>query len=566
MNHSEYRKGLFRTILAGLLGMSLTGCAPGTVQPEEPEEAPEKAEEEIYIFYTSDVHCGMEDNITFAGMKALVNETKEEHQYVSLIDLGDYVQGGSLGALSKGELIVDLMNEAGYDVVTIGNHEFDYGMEQLAKLMGMMNADIVACNVKYTGTGTNIFADIPGYVIKDYGGTKVAFVGVLTPESIVSSTPTFFMEDGEFVYNFYTGNDGQDLYDQVQKTVDEARKDGADYVIAMTHLGSTSATVPYDSVSLIANTTGIDAVLDGHSHSTIIGDPYPNRNGEDVILSSVGTKLMNVGELIIEPDGTITTLLVSEYDKRDADTENAVAQANASINDILSRKVADLDYDMNIADEEGIRMTRARETTPGDFAADALRTMLGTDVAFINSGSVRANIRAGEVFYSDLMNVSPFLQDTASCYATGQQIMDVLEYCSMYTEGIYKFDGNAVGEFGGFLQVSGLHYTIDTSVKSPVIVDENNMFSGFAEGPRRVTEVLVEENGEYVPIDPEKTYTVGSIAYVLFKGGDGNTVLRDCERITETGPVDIEVMRTYLEETGGFGDRYRTTDGRITVK
>lgn len=549
------RKSIISILIINLLLITY-GCTSNKVEPKE----------EIYIYYTSDVHCGIEDNMTFAGIKDILNKAKEEHANVSLVDLGDFVQGGTYGSLTKGEMIVDLMNKMEYDIVTIGNHEFDYGMEQLDTLIGNLSSEVVASNVKYSGNKKNIFENIPEYIIKDYGGTKVAFLGILTPHSITTSTPTNFMEDGVFVYDFYNDNEGEELFNKVQSVVDEVRKQNVDYVVALSHLGSNTRSEPFDSISLIANTEGIDVVLDGHSHSVIIGDAYPNKNGEDVILSSVGTKLEALGELIIEPDGTITTLHIDEYEGRDEEMAKELAKADESIDAVLSEYITTLDFDMNIYDEDGIRMCRTRETTVGDFMADAIRTVLKTDICLINGGGVRDNILSGEITYNSLYTIAPFQNSVASCYATGKQIKDALEYGAQNTESIYKFDGNAVGEFGGFLQVSGLKYTIDTSIPSSVVVDENGMFEKYSNDDRRVVDVMVERNGEYVPLEDDEIYTVASLNYLLFESGDGNTAFSNCEPIVANGEVDIEVLKEYLEMSNGFKDTYKDIEGRITVK
>ena len=524
-------------------------------------------QDDIHIFFTSDVHCSVQENLGLASIKALVDEAREEHPYVTLVDTGDYIQGGTLGSLSKGKLIIDIMNDMEYDIVTIGNHEFDYGLEELDKRMDELNAEVVATNVEYTGSQSSIFKDVPEYVVKDYDGTKVGFIGILTPTTISQSTPKYFMEGDEFVYSFYIGNDGQDLYDKVQETVDTLRnKEKVKYVVALSHLGSVLSEEPYDSISLIANTEGIDAVLDGHSHSMIIEDVYPNKNGEDVILSSVGTKTQVLGELILGKDGSISIVQYEEYDKQDEKILESIAKANGEIENILSQKVCDLDFDLTIADEEGIRMTRSRETTAADFMADAFRYMLGADIAIVNGGGVRSKIEAGEVTYGDLLTVAPFQNSSALVNATGQQILDALEFGASKTEKIYKLDGNAVGENGAFIQVSGLKYTIDTSVESPILLDDNGFLTGFSEGERRVKDVYVLEGDEYVPLDPEKTYLVGGISYVLMNDGDGNTAFRGAEMILDNGMVDVEVLYQYLLDMGGFPDSYRTTEGRIAVK
>ena len=526
----------------------------------------QQQKDDIHIFFTSDIHCGVEDNLGLASVKALVDEAKGSYPYVTLVDTGDYIQGGTLGSLSKGRLIIGIMNDMEYDLVTIGNHEFDYGMEELAKRMSEMNFDVVATNVEYTGNGISIFENVPEYVIKDYDGTKVGFIGILTPTTIAQSTPKYFMEGDEFVYGFCAGNDGNNLYDRIQKTVDELRSKGVKYVVALSHLGSDAFEAPYDSISLIANTSGIDAVLDGHSHSFILEDHYPNKNGEDVVLSSVGTKTQALGELILGKDGSISVVQYEEYSEQDEKIIESIAKANSEIEELLSQKVADLDFDISMTDEEGIRMCRNRETTAGNFMADAFGYMLGCDVAFINGGGVRSSIKAGEVTYGDLLSVAPFQNSLALVNASGQQILDALEFGASKTEKLYKLDGNATGENGAFLQVSGLKYTIDTSIESPVICDDNGFLTGFGDGERRVKDVYILEDGEYVPIDPEKMYLTGGVGYFLYDDGDGNTAFRGAEAVIENGMTDVEALYQYVLDMGGFDETYRQAEGRIIIK
>lgn len=523
--------------------------------------------DDIYIVFTSDVHCAVDENFTLPSLKAYVDDLKSEHRYVTLVDLGDYLQGGTMGSVSKGDIIVDLMNEIGYDIVTYGNHEFDYGTPKLAELMAKMEYQTIASNVIYSGSQENIFADVPKYIIRDYDGVKVGFLGVLTPLTINTSTPKFFMEGDQYVYDFYSGDDGRIFYSKIQSLVDELRNQKVDYVVALTHLGSIPGCAPYDSISLIANTTGIDVVLDGHSHSVITEDKYPNRNGEDVILSSVGTRMENVGQLIIDRDGSITTMLISEYDSSDEKITEAIAKAQEKMNDLLSEEITSIDFAFRITDDEGIRMVRTRETNAADLITDAYRYMMGTDIALANGGGIRANVEAGTVTYGDLLALTPFQNEIGSCYATGQQIVNALEFSYRNTESIYKLDGQSVAENGAFLQVSGLKLTIDTSVESPVIVDSEGVFIGLEEGkPGRVKDIYVLQDGEYVPLEMDKTYSVASITYVLFDSGDGNTALNGCEPVIENGGVDIEAIVEYVRYLGSDIERYREADKRITVK
>lgn len=545
---------------------SSENASEGPASEETDTEGTTVRDDDIYIFFTSDVHCGVEDNLGYPALKALIDEVKQEHEYVRLVDCGDHLQGGTLGTLSKGKLIIDIMNAMDYDLATVGNHEFDYGMEELAKRMQEARFTTIASNVSYSGSKENIFADAPAYVIEDFGGTKVAFLGVLTPSSLTDSTPKFFMEGDEFVYDFYSGNNGQDLYDRIQQLVEEVRQQGADYVIVLSHLGSNTAAAPFDSISLISHTSGIDVVLDGHSHSQILGDPYPNKDGEDVLLSSVGTKLQAAGELIITVDGNIEILQINESEKKDETVQKVIDDANAQLEAILNEKICDLDYELTIADAEGIRMVRTRETTAGDFVADAYRYALSCEIALVNGGGVRSAIPAGEITVGSILNVNPFQNTLSVVRASGQEILDALEYGAAITEKLYAFDGNAVGENGAFLQVSGLKYTIDTSVTSAVEKDENGIFSGYSGEERRVKDVYVLQEGEYVPLDPEKTYTVGGTSYLLLDLGDGNAAFRNSEVVLKDGMMDVEALQAYLEAHDGFGDDYRETQGLITVE
>lgn len=556
---------VLKSLLSILFLITITGCQ--NVSVESPKEEPSTLEDDIYIFYTSDVHCGVDENLGFAGLKALVEDTKKEHAYVSLVDVGDYIQGGTLGSLTKGKAIIELMNAMNYDVVTIGNHEFDYGMEELSNRMHEMNCPIVASNVLYRGTKKNIFEDIPTYIMKEYGPIKVAFIGVLTPSSIITSTPKYFMEDGKIVYDFYSEEEGNALANHVQSIVDEARQNGADYVVALTHLGSTSAEEPYDSISFIHKTNGIDVVLDGHSHSVIIGDKYPNKDGEDVLLSSVGTKMQNAGELIIGKDGSLTTFLISEYNRKDEVIEKLITDKIAEQDLLLSEKVTEIPFPLVITDEENHRIVRSRETNLGNFVADAYREVMKADIGFANGGGVRASIPQGEVTLRNLLDVAPFQNTVGTCKASGQQILDALEFGCKETQGITVLDDNSVGESGAFLQVSGLKYTIDTSIPSGVVLDENNMMKEIV-GERRVQDVMVLKDGEYVPLDPEETYLVAGISYILYDNGDGNTAFQDAEMVEQGAMIDVDAIRQYLEQNSGNLEQYQNPfgEGRITVK
>ncbi len=552
--------------------IALTGTKVAETDPTPPVEK----SDDIVVLYTNDVHCqvdpaadkeGVQTNAGYTNVAAYKADMLDTHNYVTLVDCGDAIQGGPIGAMTKGEAIVTVMNTVGYDIATFGNHEFDYGMDQLAKLVESARAQYISCNFTYTGEGTAKVSADP-YVIKDYGDTKVAFVGISTPESFTKSTPTYFQdENGNYVYSFAEGNNGQDLYDAVQKAVDDAKAAGADYVVAVAHTGTDESSTPWTSNEVIANTTGIDVYLDGHSHSTIAGDKVANKDGEEVILTSTGTKLKNIGKLVIGAEG-ITTELVSAASctgtNEAASTE--IAKVEEELNKTLTQVVAKSDVDLTTLDPEtGKRAVRSAETNLGDLCADAYRVLYNTDIGFVNGGGIRADIKAGDITFEDIINVHPFSNEACVVKVSGQAILDALELsASAYP-----------GENGGFLQVSGLCYDINSKIPSSVVKDDKGAFVK-VDGERRVFNVylLNDETGKYdIPIDPEAVYTVASHNYMLLSGGDGYTMFKNDPQFeqdtTITPRLDNKVLIDYIVEEldGVVGEEYAhlTGEGRIFV-
>ena len=524
--------------------------------------------DDIVVLYTNDVHCGIEENIGYTGLAAYKKAAEQTYQYVTLVDCGDAVQGDFIGTVSDGEYIVDIMNQLGYRFAVTGNHEFDYGMEQLSSLIDKANAQYLGCNITYSGSGENKLDKIKPYEIVEYGKTKVAFIGVATPESLTKSTPTYFMEDDEYVYNFAQGNDGQNLYDCVQGYVDECEAQGADYVILLAHLGDAEESVPYTSPELIAATDGIDVVLDAHAHSVIAGKTVENKAGEPVLLSSTGTKLANIGKLVIHADGEITTELICGYSAKDADMDAYIQNVKAQYEIEMNKVIATSDIALTCKTEDGIRLVRNRETTIGDLCADAYRAIGGADIGVVNGGGIRADIPKGDITYANMLAVHPYGNTLCVVRATGQEIIDLLETACMYTQAEISKDGNAIGENGGFMQVSGLKFTIDTSIPSSVVLDELGNFASVS-GERRVKDVTVlDDNGAYVPIELDAVYTLASHNYLLKAGGNSFTGFMDNEFIISEGICDYQVLTQYITEVlnGKLGELYSAPQGRITIK
>lgn len=552
MNETK-AKPLCLLIIVALLVTLFSGCKKGE-------------DYDIIILFTNDVHCGVEDDIGYAGLAAYAENVADKTPYTALVDCGDSIQGDIIGTVSEGEYPAELMKKTGYDFAVPGNHEFDYGTEMLAELMEITGAQYTACNLRYTGSGTNPIENIQPYIMRTFGDTTVAFVGICTPESITSSEPSSFMdENGSFVYDFYGGGNGTELYEQVQKTVDECRENGAEYVIALSHLGIAEESEPFRSVDVIQNTSGIDAVLDGHSHSVIPCRIEYNKLGEEVLLSSTGTKLNNIGQLVITSCGNITVGLISDYPAKDSAMSEYIGQLQSELETDMERVVAKSGFALPIS-ENGIRLVRNRETAIGDFCADAFRELSGADIALMNGGGIRADLPEGDIKYGDIISVMPYGNTLCMAKAKGSEILDALEMASCFVLPESSDGEKSVGENGGFLQVSGLKYTIDTSISSTVQTDENGMFVS-AGVSRRVKDVMVLSDGKYVPIEPDKTYTVASHSYLIKEGGDGLNMFADNELVIDEGALDYSVLIDYIKDNlgGTIGGEYSQPQGRITV-
>ena len=519
--------------------------------------------DDVVVLYTNDVHCGVdagtpEDTMGYANLAAYKHAMEEAHEHVVLVDAGDAIQGEAIGTLSNGSYLVDIMNQVGYDYATFGNHEFDYGMDVALSLLEKSNAKYLSCIFIDLRTNKTV---TDAYAMETYGSLKVAYVGVSTPETFTKSTPTYFQdENGNYIYSFCEGNDGQDLYNAVQGAIDAATEAGADVVIAIGHCGIDEQSSPWTSREIIANTTGLDAFIDGHSHSTISGESVKDKSGNDVVLTSTGTKLANIGKMTITPEGKVSTELVNGYTEVDAETDAFVKNIQAQFSDKLNEVVAKSNVDLVVNDPEtGKRLIRNQETNLGDLCADAYRTVLGADIAFVNGGGIRADILAGDLTYGEIIAVHPFGNTACVVEATGQEIVDALEMTARSTPG----------ENGGFLQVSGLKYTIDLNITSSVKVDDKSMFVS-VEGLRRVKNVQVlNQAGEYEPIDLEKTYTLASHNYMLKSGGDGINMFMDNKILQDEAMIDNQVLITYIRDhlKGVVGEAYSNPygEGRITV-
>lgn len=429
----------------------------------------------LVVLHTNDVHCGVENQLGYAQLAQYKKDLmKNPDDTVQLVDAGDAIQGEPLGSLTRGQAVIDIMNVAGYDFAIPGNHEFDYGVARLLELAPQLAGGYYSCNLVDLRTGKTVF---PPYKMVAYdGGKKAAFIGVTTPQTLISSTPRYFQDDkGQFIYGFSEDATGQKLYEQVQKAIDQAWDEGARTIILVTHLGQNGSLPVWTSEALAAHTQKVAAIIDGHSHEQY-ERLVKNRKGQPVLIAQTGTKFQSVGKLVIDDYGHVRGELVTQLDGADAAIEAVVQREMAVVREQLQQPVATLPVDF-VTDIEGQRRVRNGETNLADLAVDAIRYRLHTDVALLNGGSFRAPLSAGIVTYESLYRVFPFSNQLVVCSVTGQQLLDALEMgASRYPQ-----------EFGGFLQVSGLTYRIDPAIPSSVVLDDKGRFVKVA-GPRRVKE------------------------------------------------------------------------------
>ena len=471
----------------------------------------------------NDVHCGVNENIGYDGFVLYRDELSEKCPNIITVDVGDHVQGGTLGSISDGTAIINIMNKIGFDVAILGNHEFDYGIEQLSKLGENITSKYVSANFCYKKNKTSIYNP---YKIIEKGGKKIAFIGVLTPLTF-SKTYLSTLKDsnGDAIYDFLTDNNTQELYDRVQEIVNKVRnEEGADYVILLTHIGMDVE--QYTSNELLSKISNVDAVLDGHTH-LIYNTTSKDKNNKDIYISQTGTKLQSIGKLVIKKDGTIT----SENIRKVPEPSNTTGAINVTrgkndvwvnkdmnnyINDLFSQYEEQLnelygysEYELKIRPEGSTDShsiyCRSRECTVGNLLADAFKSAGHSDIGFINGGGVRSDLNKGNLTRSQIMTVAPFFNNLIVKEVPGQCILDALEF------GVSKHPSAS----GGFPQVSGISFDIDTSLNSTVETDSQGVFQNIT-GKRKVSNVKI--NG--VDIDPNKNYTMSMSDYIG-NGGDG---------------------------------------------
>lgn len=553
-----------------------------------PVSATETLSDDIVILYTNDVHTYIDGNLSYDVIAAIKEDLEKQYKYVILADAGDHIQGTAYGSMDKGESIIKLMNAADYDVATLGNHEFDYDMAGCENIIELAEFPYVSSNFYHEKNGVRGENVLDSYVMFDCGDQKLAIIGITTPESFTKSTPAYFQdEDGNFIYGISAGADGSGLEQDVQKAIDEAKAEGATQIVALGHLGIDPSSMPWTSKETIEGVCGLDAFIDGHSHSMVEGQIVKDKDGHDVILTQTGQYFDRIGMMVIDAetdkittdfieceeipgdDGETTAgyKLVSDiYSGTELVSNNAVKEIKntwiAEIDEKLGNKIGSVEIVLDNYDEEGNRLVRSRETNSGDFAADALYYLfdnmgIDVDVAVMNGGGIRNMAITGDITYKICKDMHTFGNVACLQTVSGQQLIDALEWGSRNA---------GKGENGSFLHVSGLTYKVDTSVPSTVKEKDLEIWDGKPE-KYRVYDVKIynKQTNAYEDIDLEKSYNLAGHNYTLRDLGGGYAMFEDAVNVLDYVMEDYMVLANYVESfADGVVTGYAEPQGRIT--
>ena len=588
----RYKRFLSLFFMSILVSMTLIGCgtadADVSATAETVEEATEAATEEtvdtkaqaeenanaedIVILYTNDVHTYVDGPISYDVIAAIKKELQKEYGYVYLVDAGDHIQGTAYGSMDNGETIIKMMNAAGYDVATLGNHEFDYGMFGCMKAIDMAEYPYVSCNFHNEADGVCGENVLNSFELLQAGEETIAVVGITTPETFTKTTPAYFQdEEGNFIYGIAGGEDGSELYNAVQQAIDEAKEAGATKVIALGHLGDDLSSVPWTSEETIANVTGLDAFIDGHSHSTVEGMEVADKDGKKVLLTQTGQYFDRIGMMVIDAEsGAITTNFIESkeiladdnetvegYELRsdiyegtelisDAEVQEIKNAWIAEIDTMLGQKVGTAEVVLDNYDSEGNRMVRGQETNTGDFCADALYYLfdgmdMDVDVSVMNGGGIRNNAVTGDITYKICKDIHTF--ENVACLQTvsGQQLLDALEWGSRQL--------GSGEESGGFLHVSGMTYHINTSIPCTVQEDENGIWIGGPTDEYRVHEVKIynKDTNEWEDLKLDGEYNLAGYNYTLRDLGDGCAMFEGAVNVLDYVMEDYMVLANYVQ-------------------
>ena len=488
-------------------------------------------EKSIVILYENDAHCGIDGYTKIAGLRDAINHS--DTAYAAAVCVGDFLQGNTTGAISNGQYIADILRYMDYHALTLGNHEFDYGIPRMQQLLEQVGTPVVCANLYEAGEPYPVFAP---YVIHQYGDRRVAYVGACTPETMILEGYSFYDTNGILLYDLKP----KTFYELVQQAVDAARAEGADYVVLLSHVGETPQSMGFSSHRLVNNTRGIDIVLDGHSHEIIECAKATNLDGKEITITQTGTQFAYVGKLLITPDGRFITQLIRS---KDILYENAKITATTDsirqmVKAVTSTVVAHSDYTLVVSDENAQWIVRGQETNAGDLVADAYRHALKSDIGLENGGGIRNDILAGDITYGDIIGMLPYDNTLRRIMVSGEQLKEMLTRC---TALVPVLDGN-------FPQCSGLRFTIHA--KSHTVSDIE----------------ILQDDGTYAPLDLHRTYSVALTNY-NHEGGGFFDCFKKCPVLFEGSLRYYEALADYLGKVlgGNTGETYAEPQGRINI-
>ncbi len=507
----------------------------------------------LVILHTNDIHGrGVADTATGALGYAAIAEQKDMFESlgasVLLLDAGDASQGTSLVNMSMGKTAMEFMSAAGYDAMSPGNHEFDWGLDNLLQIRESANFPILAANIlRKDGSGpvfeANKIFDMPN-------GMKVGVFGLDTPETLTKTHPDKVQG--------ITFLQGDELYACAQAQVDELKAAGCDVIICLGHLGDSDESAPNRSIDLIPKVTGIDLFIDAHSHTTIGAVDETGKAGEmigDTLRVSTGQYCQKLG--IVTYDGTAFSATLRTF--QDTEVKALVDGVNGEITKVLSEVFAKTEVDLNGERDPGVR---TQETNLGDFAADAIlwaaQQAMGDQVvaAITNGGGIRTSIKTGDITMNSMKTVFPFGNVVATLTVTGAELLEALEAATHSTPSA----------IGAFPQVAGIEFTINTSV--PYEQGEQYPDSTYFKPAKPGSRVTIATVGGQ-PFDPAAEYVIATNDFTA-AGGDTYYAFRYAYKTTgyATGVALEDALVQYVQTVlgGVVGAQYAEPAGRITIQ
>jgi len=499
--------------------------------------------DDIVILHVNDVHCAINKTIGYDGFALYRNEMKKKYKNVILVDVGDHIQGGSIGAISKGETIIKLMNKIEFNVVTIGNHEFDYGIDQLYKLGNDLSSKYICSNFCFRKNKTTIFDP---YKIIEAGNKKIGFIGVLIP-SAFSKTYLSSLKDenNEPIYDLLADNNEKNLFENVQANINILKNDKkVDYIVLLTHIGLSLE--EFNSQVLLSKLENVDIVIDGNTHE-IYNTTIKDKNNKEIQIVQTGNKLESIGQIIIKKNGIITSEIIESVpepnDKegsmniyRDGQKRWVDKEINIYIDNIWKNYSDELNkliighsnFDFLINSESN-NLCKYQEYTLGNLIADAMKNSSNADIAILNGGAV-ANILKGNLTIGQIIDVILWYYKILVKRVPGQVILDALEF------GVQDLSKTS----NGFPQVSGLTFDLNIDIDSSVKT-ENDKFININR-KRRVSNVKV--NGKDLNLN--KLYKVSLLEFIA-NGGDEYSMLTNYSVHNESKHTNTDSLISYIK-------------------